>query len=242
MTEGQPSKPANILNIVAINQGKKPLTMDTPVSEPLTPARVKECLAEGHIVIDGRSPGPFGAGHIPGAFSIQVRSPEFEQRVGWVAPLDPPIILVLDKDADAEMAMSKLAFIGLDSRVTGHLQGGMHAWKDAGFESAVLHQIDVLELDRRIKDNPDTQVLDVRAIEEWDSGHIDGAGNMNYRVLREQLDALDLDPNKPLSVICAGGGRSSTACSVLMQNGYKDVANITGGMMSWSREKLPKVK
>ena len=56
MSEGQPTRPANVLNIVAINQGRLPLTMDMPQSVSLTAARISDCIAEGHLVIDGRSP------------------------------------------------------------------------------------------------------------------------------------------------------------------------------------------
>lgn len=239
MNEGQPVRPANILNIVAINQGKSPLTMETPSSVALQPRRIREFIAEGHLVVDGRSPGPFGEGHIPGSYNINVRSPEFEQRVGWVTPLDRPIVLVVEEEADADCALHKLAFLGLDRRVAGHLHGGIRTWTAAGFELSSLPQQSVEELDARLKAEPALQVLDVRALVEWDEGHVKGAHHMNYRDMRDQMSGLTLNPDAPIAVMCGGGGRSSTACSLLMQRGFKNVFNITGGMTAWRSAKLP---
>ena len=68
----------------------------------------------------------------PGAFNIKMASPQFEQRVGWVVPLETPMLLVLDGDGLASAALRKLALIGLDSRVKGFLAGGMGAWTALG--------------------------------------------------------------------------------------------------------------
>ena len=40
---------------------------------------------------------------------------------------------------------------------------------------------------------------------------------------------------------CAGGIRSSTACSILQRNGYEHVHNLTGGMAAWKAARLPMV-
>ena len=104
MQEEQPVKPANIANIVATNQGKLPLTLTIPKAAPLSAEKVTELMAGGHIVVDTRSSAEFGSGHIPGAFHAHLSSPEFEQRVGWVTPLDTPIILVTNDEAEAQRA------------------------------------------------------------------------------------------------------------------------------------------
>jgi NADPH-dependent 2,4-dienoyl-CoA reductase/sulfur reductase-like enzyme/rhodanese-related sulfurtransferase len=46
--------------------------------------------------------------------------------------------------------------------------------------------------------------------------------------LRQRLD--ELDPNRPTVVTCASGLRSYVACRLLMQNGFTDVSNLTGGV------------
>ncbi|MEM9777261.1 MAG: rhodanese-like domain-containing protein, partial [Chloroflexota bacterium] len=86
MTSAQPLKPANILNIVATNQGKKPLTMERPVAKGLIVAEAKDLMATGRIVIDCRESSVYGGGHVPDAINVQLSGGEFEQRVGWVTP------------------------------------------------------------------------------------------------------------------------------------------------------------
>jgi rhodanese-related sulfurtransferase len=46
--------------------------------------------------------------------------------------------------------------------------------------------------------------------------------------LRQRLD--ELDPTRPTVVTCASGLRSYVACRLLMQNGFTDVSNLTGGV------------
>jgi len=241
MNQDQPVRPANIVNIVAINQGKKPLTMDEPHTSVLSPQKVSNLIGEGCIVIDTRSEAAFGAGHIPGAYNIQLTSAEFEQRVGWVTPLEVPMILVLESDADIQKALNALAFLGLDQRVRGLLVGGMKAWVNAGFPHTTVPQLSVTQLNEHLKNGLNMQVLDVRETSEWDDGHIEQAHYMNYKFLRDQIEQLTVAPNQHISVVCAGGLRSSTACSILLMNGYKHIYNVTGGMTSWSAAGLPMV-
>ncbi|MFQ5743817.1 MAG: rhodanese-like domain-containing protein, partial [Acidobacteriota bacterium] len=173
MNRDQPSRPANVANIVAINQGKLPLTMDAPRAAPLAVDEVSDLLAQDHLVVDTRSAAAFGSGHIPASYNIQLSSAEFEQRIGWITPLDAPLILVLAQDAEADSAMQALAFVGLDQRVTGYLAGGIGEWIDAGRPQATVPQISVHELHRHLQNGSVMQVLDVREPSEWQRGHIE---------------------------------------------------------------------
>ena len=240
MQEEQPVKPANILNIVATNQGKRPLTMETPVADPLSPEQVKELLDQGHIVVDARSEAAFGAEHIPGAFNVQLSSPEFEQRVGWVTPLDVPIVLVTETPEEAQRAIYNMAFIALDSRVVGYLDGGMDAWVQAGYPVMELAQMDVHTLHHRLSTNG-LKVLDVRDTSEWDDGHIEGALYMSFKEMPARLDELALTPEDSIALICATGKRSSTAGSFLQRHGYRKLYNVIGGMTAWANAHYPMV-
>lgn len=246
MEDDQPVKPANILNIVATNQGRRPLTRETPKAAPLTPHEVRDLMAEGHRVVDARSPAAFGAGHLPGAYNVQKSSSEFEQRVGWVLPDDAPIILVTDSAAEAQACVYEMAFIGLDQFVSGYLEGGIEAWMAAGLSLDTLPQMDVHTLRERLSSNG-LQVLDVREAEEWSDGHIDGAHFMPYTSLVQQLDVpprideLKLTRDQQIAVTCATGNRSSTAASVLAREGFGSVFNVTGGMTAWRDAGFPVV-
>ena len=123
MTEDQPLKPANILNIVALNQGKRRETRGTPQAKRLSPHEVRELLEDEHHLVDGRSSAEYGAGHIKGSYNVQQSGSEFEQRVGWVVPDNASIVLLTDSDADAQQALYDMAFIGMDQFVVGYLGG-----------------------------------------------------------------------------------------------------------------------
>ncbi|MDX1413504.1 MAG: rhodanese-like domain-containing protein [Candidatus Promineifilaceae bacterium] len=231
-------KPANILNIVATNQGKIPLTRKMPYANPLSAQEVGELMAAGHVVVDTRSSAEFGAGHIPGAVNVQMATSEFEQRVGWVTPENSPLILVTNTAAEAQTCIYNMAFIALDSRVSGFLKGGMDGWMAAGREIETTPQIDVHTLQERLSANG-LQVLDVREDDEWSEGHIANAHFMPYTSLVPQLDIpaqvdqINVGLDQPMAVTCATGKRSSTAVSLLLRHGYKKLYNVTGGMEAW---------
>ena len=246
MQDEQPLKPANILNIVAINQGKQPLTKHYPKADPLTASQVKSMMAEGAIVVDGRSSASYGAKHIPGAINVQISSGEFEQRIGWMTPDEAPLILLMEQDEQAQEAIYKMAFIGLDTRVVGFLEGGIEAWEEAGHEVETVPQMNVHDLHHKLTVNG-LQVLDVRDNEECDEGHIENAHFLPYTRMVEQitspamLDTLDLSKDQHIAVTCATGKRSSTAISVMKRDGFKNLYNVTGGMEAWEAAGFPMI-
>lgn len=242
MNAEQPLRPANIVNIVEINQGKRPLTMDPPQAKPMAADEVAFCMENGHIVVDVRSSADFGAAHVPNAYSIQIASADFEQRVGWVTPPDVPIVLVTATDAEAQRAIHLMAFLGLDNRVKGYLTGGMDAWLKSGKEYAAMSQISIYDLYRHLQDEDSSvKVLDVREHSEWEEGHIDVARYMNFKEIGQRVDDLKLSVDDHIAIVCASGQRSSIAGSILLQNGFRHPYNVTGGMNAWKNAKLPTV-
>jgi hydroxyacylglutathione hydrolase len=201
-------------------------------------------MAAGHVVVDARSTAEYGAGHIPGAFNVQMSSLEFEQRVGWVTPDNSSIILVTDSAADAQKCIFNMAFIALDSQVTGFLEGGMDKWLGAGKHVEKIEQIDVHELHHRLQTNG-LKVLDVREYDEWTDGHIESSWVMPYTSLVPQLDIparideLPWSQEANIAVTCATGKRSSTAISIMRRNGFKHLYNVCGGMEAWENAGFP---
>jgi hydroxyacylglutathione hydrolase len=128
-----------------------------------------------------------------------------------------------------------------DQRVKGYLAGGIKSWIGAGFATKTIPQISVHQLQDHLNNGINMKVLDVRETSEWDDGHISGANYMNYKTMRENIDQLGLDKNDHISVLCARGLRSSTACSILKMNGFENIYNVTGGMSAWASARLPMV-
>ena len=69
-------------------------------------------------------------------------------------------------------------------------------------------------------------LLDTRTPGEYAGGHIEGYINIPVDELRERLG--EIDPKKPVYVICQSGLRSYIACRILLQNGF-DAYNFSGG-------------
>ena len=236
MVANQPLRPSNMQNIVAINQGRRPLTWATPACPALSPEAARELLARGVRVLDTRSPVDFGKGHIRGAMNIQLSSSEFEQRVGWMLPDDAGVVLVAEDLEAAQAAARKLAFVGLDQRVRGAV--GLDAWRSAGQPVASLDQISVDDLHRALESGS-VRVLDVRENSEWAHGHIAAAYHLNFKHLPQRMAELPYRPEDHIAVICATGMRSSTAGSFLLGLGFRNLLNVEGGMAAWHQAGLP---
>jgi hydroxyacylglutathione hydrolase len=110
------------------------------------------------------------------------------------------------------------------------------AWHEAGLPLATIEQISVEELQHRIEEKSVETIIDVRRAPEWDAGHIEGAVHLPLNHLTES--ALSLNRDAKTAVLCAGGYRSSIACSLLQQLGFRNIANVVGGMTAWNNAKL----
>ena len=51
----------------------------------------------------------------------------------------------------------------------------------------------------------------------------------------------ELDPNTPTVVICRSGGRSLQVAHFLEGRGFATVANLSGGILAWSRDVDPSI-
>ncbi len=69
-------------------------------------------------------------------------------------------------------------------------------------------------------------LLDARTPQEYAGGHIEGFRNIPVDELRERLG--EIEPGKPVYVICQSGLRSYIACRVLAGHGY-ETCNFSGG-------------
>ncbi len=77
-------------------------------------------------------------------------------------------------------------------------------------------------------------ILDVRTAEEFGSGHIPGAQNLDVMQAQGFMDGLSkLAPESHYFVYCRSGARSAQACQILSQSGISNVYNLLGGIMEW---------
>jgi len=85
-----------------------------------------------------------------------------------------------------------------------------------------FHTEDVKNLPR----DGSVTLLDARTPQEYAGGHIEGFRNIPVDELRERLE--ELEPGKPVYVICQSGLRSYIACRILAGYGYA-AYNFAGG-------------
>ena len=78
---------------------------------------------------------------------------------------------------------------------------------------------------------PQICLLDVRTPAEHDLGHIEGSLNVELDQIRERLDEIPHD--KKIIVYCGVGIRGYFACRILMQNGFDEVYNLSGGYKTY---------
>ena len=76
----------------------------------------------------------------------------------------------------------------------------------------------------------DITILDVREVDEFQAGHIEGAVNVPLSTLDKGYEQLDA--SKRYYVICQGGMRSERAGQFVETKGF-DVVNVEGGMNQW---------
>jgi rhodanese-related sulfurtransferase len=98
------------------------------------------------------------------------------------------------------------------------------------------------ELIQQNKGNPNFVLIDVRTPEEFMSGHIEGAVNINYHD-NDFIENLDKqDKNKTYLIYCRTGRRSGDTLNVMKRLKFKEVYRILGDIVRWKAEGLPLVK
>lgn len=81
---------------------------------------------------------------------------------------------------------------------------------------------------------PGIVVLDVRTPEETAEGMIPGAMAIDYEADNFEAEVAKLDKNKTYLVYCRKGIRSSGACGIMAQKGFKNLYTLKGGYMAWT--------
>lgn len=82
-------------------------------------------------------------------------------------------------------------------------------------------------------------IIDVRTPEEFATGYINGASNINVNDKNFKDQVSLLDKATPVYVYCKGGLRSATAVTTLQELGFTTVYDLKGGIMAWTNQELP---
>lgn len=98
--------------------------------------------------------------------------------------------------------------------------------------SQIIENLDASKFEALIK-MQDGIILDVRTSEEFCSGHISEATNLDYYKddFKEKLNIMRKDV--PIYVYCRSGGRSTKAAGYMKNLGFSKVYNLNGGIGAW---------
>mgnify|MGYP001319318247 FL=1 len=99
------------------------------------------------------------------------------------------------------------------------------------FESTEINLIS----DTQFIEIQDTEhiLVDVRTIEEYESGHIQDAVNFDFYSESFQKEILSIEKSSSIILYCRTQNRSIKTANYLKENGYKEITVIEGGITSW---------
>ncbi|RLE22035.1 MAG: MBL fold metallo-hydrolase [Actinobacteria bacterium] len=228
VTEGQPPAPSYFVYDAVLNRKDRPLLDEKAPPNELTLDELKQALADGAMLIDGRTPEEFARGHLTEAVNVGLEG-RYAEFAGSVVPSDVDIVLMVDPGFEIE-ARNRLARIGFD-RVVGYLGDPLAAMAAHPDQTERASRLTVPEFDRRRTEVANLQIVDIRNPGEIALGAIDGAIEIPVGQLPARFGELDRDT--PTVIYCAGGYRSSVAASVLRRAGFNDVSDLLGGFGAW---------
>ena len=234
LTTNLPTRPEYFLQDAEINRQGASALSDIGEVRAIPAAELKTMLDDGAVALDVRPGDQFAQAYVPGSINIAL-SGQFASWAGTVLGLSTRPVLIAESPEQLSEARLRLARVGIEN-VAGYLQGGVAAWKQAGFAIAEVPQITVQDLHTRLEAHA-SQVLDVRREPEWNAAHIDHAAW--WPLDNFKISAPEIDRDRPVAVHCKGGYRSMIACSLLQRAGFKNVANVIGGFDAWQEAKLP---
>jgi rhodanese-related sulfurtransferase len=99
--------------------------------------------------------------------------------------------------------------------------------------------LDPADAQRELQQDPKLRILDVRTAPEHQSHRLPGAVLIPVQELDRRL--AELDKEAKWLVHCEHGRRSLFACEMLAQAGFRQLANLRGGLAYWAGCGLPLV-
>ena len=90
--------------------------------------------------------------------------------------------------------------------------------------------------------NQGALLIDLRAKEAFDAGHIGDARNVPAAELEAQSETLKKWRDRPVITYCDSGVSGAGAARTLTKLGFTKVFNLEGGLNAWAKDNLPLTK
>jgi rhodanese-related sulfurtransferase len=78
------------------------------------------------------------------------------------------------------------------------------------------------------------QLVDVRTLKEFKSGHIKGAKNIDFFSTRFYSEFEKLNKDTPVYIYCRSGSRSRQASKKLIEMGFIMIYDLKGGILNYN--------
>lgn len=85
-------------------------------------------------------------------------------------------------------------------------------------------------------------LIDTRTHEEFHSGHIKDAKHIDFHSPTFQMDLMQLDKDLKYLVYCRSGNRSGQAMNMMKFMNFKEVYNLSGGIIDWNENGFEIIK
>jgi len=97
------------------------------------------------------------------------------------------------------------------------------------------------QLKQKIDNHENMILIDVRTQPEYtgELGHIKGTVLLPVQDITSWISNYENDKDKEIIMICRSGNRSGRATQYFLDNGFKDVYNMEGGMIGWNKAGYP---
>lgn len=126
--------------------------------------------------------------------------------------------------------------------VSGDMASTPGTFRDAGQPTSGWRTVTPPEaaaiMEQRLNDDT-FMVLDVRTPDEYATGHLAGARNIDLTAPEFRDRMRSLNRNRTYLVYCRSGNRSASALATLRELGFASALHMDGGTLAWSAEGLP---
>lgn len=193
--------------------------------KPLTPREFEAAANQSEaLILDVRHEDDFVKSHIPGSVFIGIQG-NFAPWVGaLIRDVKQPLLLVVPEGREEE-TITRLSRVGFDNSL-GYLNGGIMAWKEAGFETDSIESISPEQFESQMSEK--SIIVDARKPGEFSAEHVESAVNIPLDFVNEQLS--EVPKEEEFYLHCAGGYRSVIMASILKARGYHNMVNVEKGM------------
>lgn len=224
--------------------------------------------ADSYVILDARKAADFAEGHIAGAVSADMDGfvgksiTEAQSKANVKAVVDKYgknkkyAVICYSGNRYAQAASAELRSLGVSNdniftlggdKARKSSDGGMKAWKAAGYEVVAYNYTDVDGV-KAAQSDENTVILDARKADDYKDAHIGGAVSADMDgYVSGTISKADSDNNiksvvekkgadKKYIIICYSGNRyAKAATEVLVENGVKvsNISILTGGMGAW---------